>query len=126
MRTKGNRNRLVQMLVNGDSATGERRAQLTTFELPGLIGETHRVIAGDDALVVQGEDQVKVFASQRHESSPALTGRLTETLIELLHILLPEKTVGLLQSIDLTGAQFRRQPSLPGAEAAFTAPARLG
>src|SRR5258706_1429591 len=125
MRTKGDRNGLVQMLMNGDATTGQRRPQLTALELPDLVGEAHRVIARDDALVLQCEDQVKIFASQRHESSPALTGRLTETLIELLHILLPEKTVGISQGLDLSRAQFRRQTSLPGAEAAFTAPSCL-
>src|SRR6266446_3080767 len=114
------------MLMNGDATTGERGAQLTTLQLPGLVGETDRIIAGHDALVLQREHQVQILASPRHESSPTLTGRLTETLIELLHILLMEKPIGLLQSIDLPGAQFRRQTSLPGAEAAFTTPASLG
>ncbi len=126
MRTKGDRDGLVQMLMNGDSTTGERRAQLTTLELPGLVGETDRIIAGHDALVLQGEDQVKIFASQGHESRPTLTGRLTETLIELLHVLLTEKTIGLLQSLDPPGSQLRRQTSLPSAKSSFTAPARLG
>src|SRR6267154_259079 len=114
------------MLVNGDATTGERGAQLTTLQLPGLVSETDRIIAGHDTLVLQREHQVEILASQRHESSPTLTGRLTETLIELLHILLLEKTIGLLQSLDLPRAQLRRQPSLPSAETAFTAPSRLG
>src|SRR5438045_9262108 len=114
------------MLVNGDATTGEGRAQLTALELPGLVGETDRIIAGHDTLVLQRENQVQILAPERHESSAPLTGRLTETLIELLHILLPKKTIGLLQSLDLLRPQLRRQTSLPGAEAAFTAPARLG
>src|SRR3989442_15816676 len=98
MRTKGDRDGLIQMLVNGDSTTGERRAQLTALELPDLVGEAHRVIAGDDALVLQREDQIQILAPERHESSAPFAGRLTETLIKLLHILFMEKTIGLLQS----------------------------
>src|SRR5260370_37740625 len=126
MRTKGNRDRLVQMLMNGDATTGQGRAQLTALELPDLVGEAHRVIARDDAFVLQREHQVEVLAPQRHESSAPLTGRLTETLVELLHVVLPKKTIGLLQSLDLLRPQFWRQTSLPGTEAAFTASARLG
>src|SRR2546421_13002984 len=126
MRTKGDRNVLVQMLMNGNSTTGERRAQLTTLELPDLVGETHRVIAGHDALVLEREHQVEILTPERHESSAPLTGWLTETLVELRHVLLPQKAIGLRQSFDLPHPQFRRQSSLPGAEAAFTAPARLG
>src|SRR5437867_3614438 len=125
MRTKGNRNRLVQMFMNGDTTTGEGRAQLTALELPDLVGETHRVIARDDAFVLQREDQVKFLAPERHESRAPLAGRLTETLVELLHILFTEKTVGLRQSLNLPGSQLRRQASLPGTEASFTAPASL-
>src|SRR5258708_3992892 len=110
MRTKGDRNGLVQMLMNGDSTTGEGRAQLTALELPDLVGETHRVIARDHAFVLQCEDQVEILAPERHKGSAPLTGRLTETLIELLHILLPEKTIGLLQSLDLLSSQFWWQP----------------
>src|SRR5438270_7815241 len=109
------------MFMNGDATTGERGAQLTALELPGLVGETHRVIAGDDTLVLQREDQVEILAPQRHESSALLTGRLTEPLVELLHILLPETTVGSSQSLELPRPQFRRQPILPSAKAAFTA-----
>ena len=121
MRTKGDRNGLVQVLMNSDATTGERGAQLTAFELPGLIGETYRVVAGHDPLVLQRKDQIEILAPQRHESSASLSSRLTETLIELQHILFTEKPVGLLQSFDLPGSQFGRQPSLLGAEAAFTA-----
>src|SRR2546426_11863000 len=106
MRTKGNRDRLVQMLMNDHPTTRERRAQLTAFELPGLVGKTHRVIARDDALVLPREDHLQVFAPQRYESSAALTGRLTETLIELRHIFRSQKTIGLPQSFDLPGSQF--------------------
>src|SRR3989442_15370131 len=126
MRTKGDRDGLIQMLVNGDSTTGERRAQLTALELPNLVGETHRVVAGYDALVLERKHEVEIPAPERHESSAALTGRLTETLVKLLDILLPEKMIGLLQSLDLLRPQFRRQASLPGAETSFTAPASLG
>src|SRR5260370_4044336 len=125
MGTKGDRNRLVQMMVNDDATTSQSGAQLTALELPDLVGETHRVIARDDALMLEREDQVKVLAPKRHKSSAPLTGRLTETLIELLHVLLPEKTIGLLQGTDVLSAQFRRQTSLPSAETAFTAPSCL-
>ena len=53
MWTKGDRYGFVQVLVNGDPTTGERRAQLAALQLPDLVGETHRVIARDDALVLQ-------------------------------------------------------------------------
>src|SRR6266536_882189 len=122
MRTKGDRNGLVQMLMNGDATAGEGRTQLTALELPDLVGKTHRVIARDHALVLQREDQIEILAPERHEGRAALTGRLTEPLVKLLHILLTEKPIGLLQRLDLLRAQLRRQTSLPGAEAAFTAP----
>src|SRR5258708_7689600 len=76
MRTKGDRDRLVQMLMNGDPTTGQRRAQLTALELPDFIGEARRVIAGYHPFVLQREDQVKILAPERHKSSPALTGGL--------------------------------------------------
>src|SRR6267142_1099957 len=106
MRTKGDRDRLVQMLMNGDPTTGEGGAQLTALELPDLVGETHRVIARDDALVLQREHQVEILAPEGHESSASLTSRLTETLVKLLHILLSKKAIGLFQSLDLLSPQF--------------------
>src|SRR5438552_2649689 len=121
MRTKGDRDRLVQMFMNGDPTTGERRTQLTALKLPDLVGEAHRVIARDDAFVLQREYQVEVLTPQRNKSSAPLTGRFTETLIKLLHVLLTEKTIGLLQSLDLPSSKFRRQTSLPGAKTSFTA-----
>src|SRR5258708_40243996 len=113
------------MLMNGDSTTGEGGAQLTGLELPDLVGEADRVIARYDALVLQREDQVQILASERHKGSAPFAGRLTETLIKLLHVVLPKKTIGLLQSLDLLRPQFWRQASLPGAKPTFTAPSCL-
>src|SRR5438876_1277529 len=100
MRTKGDRNRLVQMLMNDDATAGERGAQLTALELPGLVGEAHGVIARHDALVLQRKDQVEILASEGHESSAALIGRLAETLIELRDVLRAQEAVGFLQGGD--------------------------
>ena len=44
--------------------------------------------------MLDGEDQVKIFAAQWHEGSAALTGGDTEALIELRDVLLAQKTVG--------------------------------
>lgn len=53
MRTKGDRNRIIQMFMNSDAAAGERGAQLTAFELPDPIGKAHRVVARHHPLVLQ-------------------------------------------------------------------------
>src|SRR6266478_2354067 len=90
-----------------------------------LLAKLTVFIAGDDALVLQREDQVKILAPKRHKGSPSFAGRLTESLIKLLDIVLTKKPIGLLQSMDLPRSQFRRQTSLPGAKTSFTAPARL-
>ena len=54
------------MLMNGDAAAGQRGPQLTALELPDPVGEAHRVVARHDPLVLDGEDQVKIFAAQGH------------------------------------------------------------
>src|SRR5712692_10981004 len=100
MRTKGDRDGLVQMLMNRDPTAGQCGAQLTALELPDPVGEAHRVVARHYPLVLDREDQVKIFAAQRHEGSPALTGRHTETLIKLRDVLLTQKAVGGLQRSD--------------------------
>src|SRR5258708_4265022 len=82
MRTKCNRDGFVQVLMNGDAAAGERGAQLTALELPDPVGEAHRVVARYYPLVLQREDQVEIFAAQRHKGGSFLTGRHGEALIE--------------------------------------------
>src|SRR5216683_5059213 len=93
------------MLVNGDPATGERRPQLATLELPDLVGEADRVVAADDSLVLDGKDQVEISAPQRHKGSSALTGGNAEALIELFDVLIAQKAVGFLQNGDASRSQ---------------------
>src|SRR5258708_3491293 len=100
MRTKGDRDRLVQVLVNSDSTTGQGRAQLRALELPDLVGETHCVIARYYTLVLQREDQVEILAPERHKGAALFAGRFTKALVKVSDILLTEKTIGLLQGVD--------------------------
>src|SRR6202795_3694558 len=125
MRTKSDRDSFVQVLVNGDPTAGERGPQLTALKLPYPVGESHRVVTRYYSLVLQREDQVKIFAAQRHEGGPALAGGNTEPLIELGDVLLAQKAVGGFGGNDAAPSQLLRQASLPGAKAAFAAPARL-
>src|SRR6266478_4721316 len=125
MRTKGDRNGFVQMLMNRHPTAGQRSAQLTTLKLPDPVGEAHRVVARYYPLVLQREDQVEIFAAQRHKGGSFLTGRHGEALIELSQVVLTQKVVGLLQGRDAAQSQLLRQPALPSAKPALAATARL-
>ena len=108
MWAKGDRDGRIQMLVHRHSATGQGRSELGPFQLPSAIGKAHRVIPGYHAFILQREHQIQILTPERHKGRAPFAGRLTETLVELLDVLLPEKTISLLQGTDLFAAQFRR------------------
>src|SRR5207248_6819549 len=116
MWTKGNRERLVQMFMHGYSAARQRRTKFGSFELPNAIAKTNRIIPSYHALMLQGENQVQLWAPQRDESSAALAGFDAEAAVELFHIFLSQKPISCGRRGDLAQSQFLRQPPLPRSE----------
>jgi hypothetical protein len=82
-------------------------------------------IAVDHALVLQRENPPQILPPS---GKNALSGccRHRKLPVELRDVVFPQETVGLFPRANPAQPQFLRQPSLPGADVALTAPARLG
>src|SRR6516164_1390033 len=110
------------MLVHRDVAASQRPSPWHLLDLQPQVLKADRVVAVHRALKLQREDQIQVLAAgTRHERAPALCRRHLKAAVELADILLPQKSVGLVQGRDPLQPQFLRQPALPGAEAALAA-----
>src|SRR5271157_3424985 len=119
MRPVGEADGSVQMLMNYDIAARQRASPLHPFNLQLQILKADRVVAVYRPLKLQGEDQVQMLPGAREKRAAALGRRHLKAAVELADILLPQKLIRRLQPGDPVQPQLRRQPSLPGSEAAL-------
>src|SRR5450755_370747 len=114
------------MLMDGDVAPGEGSAPAYLVDLQNQVLKADDVVAANRTLKLQREDQVQVAARAGRESGSALGSRSLKAAVEFRDIVLAQKAVGLRHRGDSAQAEFLRQSSLPGAEAALRAAPRLG
>src|SRR5271166_1409474 len=125
-RSVGEADGTVQVLVNQHGAAGQCPAPLHPLNLQRQVLKADGVVAVHRALKLQREDQVQILAARTpHKRAPALCRRHLKAAVELAHVFLPQKPVGLVHGRDPVQPQLLRQPSLPGAEAALAASPRL-
>src|SRR5262252_8792538 len=125
MRSMRQADRTVQVLVNRNRTTGQSGSPGHSLNLQYQILKAHRVITIDCALVLQGEDQVQVLARRPYKGTATLFGSNLKTTIELDHVVLAQKAVGLFHRPDSPQPQLLRQAPLPSPEIALRAPPRL-
>src|ERR1700687_3666466 len=85
-----------------------------------LIASHHdRIIPVHHSLLLQREHHVQILSPAGQKCAARLQRRNLKPLIELRHVVLPQKLVRLLQRDNSMQPQLLRQPSLPGSKPAF-------
>src|SRR5437660_12157934 len=115
----------VQVLMDGHGAARQAGSPAHRFNLQTEILNADRVVAIHRALELQREDEIQIPAATRHKRAARLRRPYLKTAVELGHVVLPQNRIRGFQRRDPLQPQFLRQPSLPGAEVAFTASPRL-
>ena len=96
VRTVTNRNRIVQMLVNGHGLARQGVAPATLVNLPPAILDGHRVVFAHDTFGLNGEDPIQIAATGAAKGG-SFPGRLdSELVVELGDVAFAQKPVGLL------------------------------
>ena len=72
----------VEVLVDGDRASGQGAAPADGLDLQAAVLKLHGIVAVDDALVVQREDAVEVLRAQRQKGGAGLLGGHLEAAVE--------------------------------------------
>lgn len=89
MRSVGEAQGSIQVLMHHDLAAGQRRPPAHPLDLQAQVVKTHGVVAVHAALELQRENPFQVTASAGHKSIAPLSGRDLKTAVELGHVVLP-------------------------------------
>ncbi len=125
MRSVGETQGSIQVLVHHHLATRQRRPPAHPLDLQAQILKAHGVVAVDAAFELQRENPFQITIPAGHKSMAPLPGRDLKTAIELGHVLFPQKPVRRLQRPQLAQPQLLRQAALPGREVALAASTRF-
>src|SRR5262245_11793285 len=93
VRSIAKRERPIQMFVDGDVQIRHRRSNRRGFDLEKQVAPAHGVVLMDDPFMLDGKHAIQILTLQRYKSRSGLSGRPSESSIELLNIGLLEKTV---------------------------------
>jgi hypothetical protein len=93
MRSVGETQGSIQVLVYQHLTTRQRRQPAHPLDLQAQILKAHRVIAVHAAFELQGENRFQVTIPAGHKSIAPLPGHKLKTAIELGDIVLPQKPV---------------------------------
>jgi len=100
MGTEADRDRLIQVLVDGHRAPGEGIPEPRLVDLPEPAPHRNRVIFGHDSLRLHREDPVQVAPAGASKRGALFLRRYRELIVELPDILLPQEGVGSLHRRD--------------------------
>ena len=126
MRSVGETQGSIQVLVHDHLATRQRRPPAHPLDLQAQILKAHRVVAVDAALELQREDPFQITTPTGHKGVSTLRRADLKTAIELGDVVLRAESGWPSSRVaSPASAQLLRQAALPGPEAALAAPARL-
>ena len=108
VRPIADRDRLVQVLMDGYRATGQRVPPAGRIDLPDLVLQGERVVFRHVALSLYREDPVQIRAGGAPEGRPFLGRGHCELAIELRHVVLPQELIGLFHSANAGQSQLLR------------------
>jgi hypothetical protein len=97
MRSVGETQGSIQVLMHHYLAARQRRPPAHALDLQSQILKAHRVVAVHAAFELQRENPFQVTTSAGHESIPPLPGRDLKTAVELGDIIFPQKPVRRLE-----------------------------
>src|ERR1700758_5300019 len=86
---------LIQMLADGDRASSECSSKARRFDLQRFPSHHHRVIPAHHPRLLHREQNIQILPLARQKRATPLQSRHLESLIELRHVLLLEKSIGL-------------------------------
>ena len=89
-----NRESSVQVLVHSHRAAGQGGSPAHRLDLQAQVLNTHRVVPVDRTLLLQGEDQVQIFAGATHKCTATFPCRDLETSVKFRDIVFAQETVG--------------------------------
>ena len=107
------------MFADRDRTSGQGSPPARRLDLKNRSSHYDRVIPAHHSLLLHREHHVQILSGARQKRAAALQCRSLEPPIELGHVVLPQKLVGLLQRDHSLQAQLLRQPPLPGSKPAF-------
>src|SRR6266403_404235 len=105
MRRVPNTPGLIQMFADGDRTSGQASPPARRLDLENLSSPYHCVIPAHHSLLLHREHHLQVFSPAREKCAAPLHRRDLKPLIELRHVLLSQKRVGLFQRTDRSQAQ---------------------
>src|ERR1035437_6309570 len=97
MRSVGETQGSIQVLVHHHLATGQRRPPAYPLDLQAQVLKAHGVVAVDAALEPRRENAFQVTSPAGHKSIPPLPGSDLKTAVELGDVIFPQKPVRRLQ-----------------------------
>ena len=110
----GEGQRLIQVLMNDDLASGHGRAPLGTLDLHDKVVKVYGVVSVNCALESLREDHLQVPVPAGYKRRTPLCCLNCKSAVELSNIVIVEKPVGRLQCSDPTQSQLLGKSSLPG------------
>jgi len=91
MRSVGETQGSIQVLMHHHLATRQRRPAALPLDLQAQIRQAHRVVAVHAAVKLQRENPFPVTSSAGHKSIAPLPGAHLKTAVELGDAILPQK-----------------------------------
>src|ERR1700674_100167 len=116
---------LIQMFAYSDRTSRQGPPPARRLDLENFSSHHDRIIPVHHSLLLQREHHVQILSPAGQKCAARLQRRNLKPLIELRHVVLPQKLVRLLQRDNSMQPQLLRQPSLPGSKPAFRSPSCL-
>src|SRR5690242_1308680 len=115
----------IEMLTHQHATFRQCATPGSALNLQRAVLDVHRVVLIDHAFVLQRKDALQILPRRGQEGTPWLSRRNSKLAVQFGDVTLSQKTVGFLHGSDPPQPQLLRQTSLPGAEVALAASARL-
>src|ERR1700741_5577887 len=116
MRSVGETQGSIQVLMDHHLTTRQRRTPAYPLDLQAQILKAHRVVTVHAAFELQRENPFQTTIPAGYKSIAPLRGRDLKTAIELGDVFFPQKPVRRLPRSQLAQPQLLRQAALPGRE----------
>ena len=126
MRSVGQADRSIQMLMHSHRAASQAGSPTHRFDLQAEVLKADRVVPVHCALELQREDEIQIPAAPGDKRAARLRRPHLKAAIELGDVVFSEKSIGPFQSADPMQPQFLRQPPLPGAKVTSLRPRACG
>jgi hypothetical protein len=115
----------IQVFMNCDRSARQRMPEARLPNLPGPLGDRHRIVFRHYPLGLDREDPVEIRTAGPAKCRAFLLRRHRELRIEAGYVVVPQELISTFHGRHLRQSKLLRQASLPSPEAALGPPPRL-